>query len=275
MAPLVDFQPFLFYAPVSLRLLISGLVVFTALAGCDSAEEPVPTLGLPDEAHYAWSMESRLVESDSLLYHENVEAVVRAVDRDASVPGYAGLVELEIQVFTGRSRSWYESTARHLRNVAYASAGETPMVEPRPAAGVEVYGLPRIVADLVAEHRHARSAEGSDSVIVRTDPRVVYELPLEVGASWVSFTEPFGSTREVIGRETITVEAGTFDCFVVRTEVDLIPESEEFEWLDYVSEEHGLVLRTIESVQEHRGPDNLPSGQFLRTTERLELTAGG
>lgn len=256
-----------------MRLLFPVLFALVLLAGCDSADDPAPfssTALLPDDARYGWSFTSRIVESDSLLFRDTAGVQVRTVSRNASVPGYGGLVELEVASSSQESRIWYESTTERLRQVAAVVPISTPPAYPRVAEGaLDVYSLPRIVADLVARHRPARS--GSDSLIVRDDPRVVYELPLEVGAAWVSFTDPFRNTREVVGQETITVEAGTFDCFVIRTEIDI---DEQFEGLDYVSGERGLVLREMVWVQEYRGPDNLPTGAFFRTVERLELIAG-
>jgi hypothetical protein len=256
-----------------MRLLPTALLALAALAlaGCDSADDPDFAQLLPEDARYTWSLTSRIVESDSLLFSNGGEVTVRAVSRDASVPGYRGLTELETATSTSESRVWYELTAERLRQVAAVVPVSTPPATPRMAeAAADVYGLPRIVADLIASRRLARS--GSDSLVVRDDPRVVYELPLEVGSSWVSFTEPFGSTREVVGREAVTVAAGTFDCFVIRTEIDV--DYEAFEWLDYVSPAHGLVLRTMTGVQEFRGPDNPPGGELFRVDERLELIAG-
>lgn len=256
-----------------MRLLLPVFALLVLLTGCDAADDPIPTALLPDDARYAWSMESHLVEGDSLLFGANEDVRIRTASRNASVPGYRGLIEIEASVGVGSSRSWYESTEERLRDIAYASPGETPVVEPRGVIVLEdVFGLPYTVAQLVAQHRAARGASEDDSITVRADPRVVYELPLTVGEAWVSFTDPFESTREVVGREMVTVEAGTFDCFVIRTEIGIATGA--FEWLDYVSAERGLVLRTTESVQEYRGPDNQPNGQLLRTIERLEMTSG-
>ncbi len=254
-----------------LFLLLALLVL---VPGCDSSDDPVATALLPDDARYAWSLESGLVEGDSLVLSTSEEVRVRTASRNASVPGYRGLTELESSVGVGSSRSWYEPREERLREVAYASPGSTPVVEPRGViVATDVYGLPYTVAQLVERHRAERGGSEDDSLIVRTDPRVVYELPLEVGRSWVSFTDPFGSTRAVVGRETVTVEAGTFDCFVIRTEIDVVSDAEQFEWLDYVAPGRGLVLRTTETVQEYRGADNQTLG-LLRTVERLEMTSG-
>jgi hypothetical protein len=262
-----------------MRLLFPLLLALVVLAGCDSAEDPVSTTLLPDHARYAWSLMSVDVDADSLVFGEGAEVGVRTVSRNASVPGYGGLTELETRRGESRSWTWYEPAATRLREVAYRGAGMTPAAEPRSAPGVrlegaDVFGLPQLVAELAEAYRAARGGS-ADSLIVRDDPRVVFELPLEIGASWVSFTDPFRSTREVVGREVVAVEAGTFECFVIRTEVDLRrEEGESFEWFDYVSEEHGLVLRTLDVVSEYRGPDNQPTGAFTRSVERLELTAG-
>lgn len=261
-----------------MRLLLPVLFFAVVLTGCDSGGDPAPGSSealLPSDALYAWSYESRIVESDSLLFGEAGEVRVRTVSRNASVPGYDGLFELEVASSSQESRIWYELTNERLRQVAAVVPISTPPAYPRVAEGaLDVYSFPRTVSDLIVRHSPLRSRASDDSLIVRDDPRVVYELPLEVGAAWVSFTDPFRNTREVVGLETVEVEAGTFECFVIRTEIDVVAENEQFEGLDYVSEEHGLVLRTFEWIQEYRGPDNQPNGEFFRTVERLELIVG-
>lgn len=253
-----------------------SLALLAALVGCDAADDPAVTSLLPDDARYTWSVEQRAVETDSLMYGVEDEVRVRVLSRNASVPGYRGLTEVEATTTSspadsGGSRTWYDHSAGQLREVAYINAGATVLAEPRGVVRAHnPYAQPYLVTERLGEAR-AGSDSLVDSLIVRENPRVVYELPLEVGQSWVSFTDPFESRREVVGRETVTVAAGTFDCFVIRTEIG-VGFVEEFEWLDYVSEEHGLVLRTIEIVEEYRGPDNQPLGLF-RSVERLERTA--
>jgi hypothetical protein len=259
-----------------MRLLLPAFLVLFLLAGCDSAEEGIDIPFLPQDARYAYSVDNRIIETDSVLFSLDETARVRTISRNATVPGYEGLIELETDFSNlGTQRTWYERTPEQLREVGYSLSGIGGAVQPRGVAVVsDVFAWPRIVTELGGRHRPVgRTGGEEDSVIVREEPRVVYEFPLEVGASWVSFSSLFLSTREVVGRETITVTAGTFDCFVIRTEVDV--DFEEFEWLDYVSEEHGLVLRTMEFVGEYfpePGPD---PGIPVRSVERLELTSGG
>ncbi len=263
-----------------MRLLLLALVL-VLLAGCDSADDPVSSSLLPDDAQYAWSLEQRTVETDSLTLRLSDEADVRVVARDAAVPGYRSLTEIETSMRSApdsvKSRMWYDVADEQLREVAYRNAGAAVSAQPRGGtsfAAPSLFAQPYTVTELLRRRGGARAASTSlDSLIVREDPRVVYRLPLAVGQEWVSFTDPFGSTREVVGRETITVAAGTFDCFVVRTEIDIVAARAQFEWLDFVSPEHGLVLRTIDTVQEYRGPDN-QGGLLIRFVERLERTGG-
>ena len=254
-----------------MRPLLPALFLCVLLAGCDSSDDPVAPSFLPDDARYTRSLDTRIVETDSLVHSLSEAVRVRTVSRSVSVPGYEGLTEIQSTASLGSSRSWYEVTEERLVDIAYASPGLSPFAQPRGVVAVaDVFGLPYVVADLAAQHRAARGTSEDDSITVRTDPRVVYELPLTVGESWVSFTDPFESTREVVGRETVTVEAGTFDCFVIRTEIDIATES--FEWLDYVAPGYGLVLRTTEVVQEYRGPDSR-QGLLARTVERVEMVS--
>jgi len=270
-----SFAPFLSPVVRPVRLLLPALLALVVLAGCDSGEDPPPASAalLPDSAHYVWSIESSLVENDSLLFSDATEVTVRAVSRNASVPGYDGLIELEAQTATGRSQTWYQLTSERLREVAYSASFQTPQAGPRLAAGTaDLFGLPRVVAEWVQQHASARGVS-VDSLIFLDDPRVVYELPLGVGTSWVSFTNPFRSTRAVVGREAVGVEAGMFDCFVIRTEIEVSrDENQEFEWFDYVSAERGLVLRTVDATILYGTPEGDLEG-YTRLRERLELIA--
>lgn len=262
-----------------MRTALLCLVLAGLFFSCDAADEPAPSGAaglLPDLATYDWSLVRNSVGADSVTYTDTGTVRLRVADRDTSVPGYDGLTLLEVVMDAtssgGRSWAWYEPGDILLRDIAFASVTGGPVVAPRggwaPVSAVDVYGLPHVVAEQM--QAAARSAV-DDSVIVRTDPRVVYKLPLEVGAAWVSFTDPFESTREVVGRETVTVAAGTFDCFVIQTGVGAVFDTETFEWLDYVAPEYGLVLRTVEFVGERRDGDGTLL-ETVRTLERLERT---
>lgn len=255
-------------------VLFAGIV----LLGCDANDPagPGPSL-LPADARYLWSVEERPVETDSTVFRLEESVRVRTVEQGAALDGYEDLFVIETTAASGgTSRSWYEETELRLREVAYADAGATPPAQPRGTRrSGDVFVEPFLVAELLRNRDFdARRGGDEDSVTVRSDPRVVYELPLEVGRAWVSFTEPFYSTRKVVGRETVTVEAGTFESFVIETEIDFVEPEAEFLWRDYVVPGQGLVLRTMESVgRRHPEGGDDPSPPF-RLVERLELVAG-
>jgi hypothetical protein len=82
------------------------------------------------------------------------------------------------------------------------------------------------------------------------DPAIfVLKYPLEAGASWIYRQEghPWRMDREVIGDTTITVPAGTFDCFQVRLSYEHAKTI--FIENDFIAKE-GLILRKIDTQSE-------------------------
>lgn len=248
-------------------------VFFTALillvTGCElvpaASDEGVERVDLTEGRRYVY--EHDLVVQDS--GGEVIEAsagryAVRVAATGEAVGGMDGLTRLDATSgeVEGRTSAWYRDDGRRLVEVAYRGAGRTPVVMPkRQRTDRAPWQLPRLVERLLDESPLA------DTTIVRSDPRIVYRYPLVEGLEWMSFTDPFSSEREVVGIETVEVEAGTFRCAKIRTSISL---DEDLVWYDYVAAE-GLVLRTVESSGERRDASNTPLGTFT-ADERLELT---
>ncbi len=253
------------------------LAALLLLAGCDlpgSDDGRRSAVGLEAGAvfNYAWNF----TEIDSAGGAQVIAQdlfIVLVAETDAKVGALRDLLRIEAfsaATDTASSDIWYRETPDELAEVAYGAANVTPLVTPKRDAAVAPaapFAQPKTLARLLERHRLGGGPASADSSIIRAEPRIVYRFPLKAGARWTAFRTPFLQTREVVGEETVTVQAGTFRCARVRTRLpDLAPE---LEWTDYVAEQ-GLILRTIEMTSERRDSQNNPIGTLV-TRERLEL----
>lgn len=193
------------------------------LSGCDSgnSDEPEPEpqdlrLDVGTTFMYRWtqigldSLGKEVATIDTETY------TVRVAAEDETVESFSGLLRLEATSTNGEegpTTSWYQLTDNALRDVAYIGAGLVPDVMPKRAQQPSAASvLPAALPEALVSNLQLNSTE----IIVRSVPRVVYALPLDVGKSWVSVNESFLQVdREVIGQESVDVEAGTFDATVI------------------------------------------------------------
>jgi hypothetical protein len=223
---------------------------------------------------YAWSIGFRDSAGNVVEMLEDTFEV-RVAGIGETVGSMTGLVRLEakpVQDDTLVTSVWYAQSTADLREVAYSGAGRVPVIQPKlhkwsiANVGVlrhtEFYTEPYLVRS-----RFCISQMGVDSVLIRDDPRIVYQYPLVVGAQWRSFTTPFIQTREVVGVEQDTVPAGMFVCLRIRT---TIPEfGTDLIWDDLVSTE-GLIQRTLETTMLTSNSD-MSVVDTVTYVERLEL----
>jgi hypothetical protein len=78
------------------------------------------------------------------------------------------------------------------------------------------------------------------------DPSICFEYPLELGKQWtVRYSgNPWKVEKEIIGQTTITVPAGSFDCWEIRWTHPESSWNDDLDFRDFVSEE-GLIKRHI------------------------------
>jgi len=224
---------------------------------------------------YAWSYEVK----DSLgnvTFTGTDTIVTRVAAFDETIGTETGLLRLEaysIWRFFGIEKVWYRSTSEKLLEVAYSNASAAPVVLPKKATAESInrktaisnfFFMPRTVL-LVLQSQHV-----DDSVLIRTDQRLVYRYPFIVGSSWTSFQHPFLQTREVVGFKEIVLQGGVFWCAQIQTRLpSLAPETE---WFDFISNE-GLIVRTIRHpklpISSVEDPERILG--WVKITERLNL----
>jgi hypothetical protein len=196
------------------------------------------------ERTYEWTL--RRFERGGVAGSDTTETFrVRVASTDDAVAGLVGLIRLEawseLKPSSGKTYGWYRQSPDSLEEVAYAWVGRVPVILPKGGApllggggGLSPFFLPRSIADI--------DRFVADSVIVRTNPRLVLRYPAQKGRWWIAFVDPFLQTREVVGVEEIATPAGQFLCLKILTR---LPEvAPMLEWYDYVNR-YGLVAREI------------------------------
>lgn len=202
---------------------IALVCLLSILAGCDSndpnEETPAslaPSLDAGTELTYRWTQVGLDTLAQEVATIDTQTYTVAIAAESETIGSFSNLLRLVARSTDGEegpTTSWYQLTDQALRDVAYVGAGLVPDVMPKrseapPSVSVLPNALPHGVLSVVPA--------ASDSIIVRSVPRIVYTRPLETGTSWVSVNESFLQVnREVVGQETIEVEAGTFDTAVI------------------------------------------------------------
>jgi hypothetical protein len=264
-----------------LHICVGALCLF--LASCDKSGPGDPGSGgviqsvrfdLGTRSIYAWSVS----QMDSAGIYRPVQQdtfQVRVVGMGETLGTFTNLTRLELSEIhgsTGLAYCWFQIGKEQLVEIASSGAGRVPVISPRLSsmqyaggalAGESGSKIPWILSPFAL----TRNKSG-DSVIVRGDPRIVYQYPLKAGQLWVSFSDPFQSARSVIGVEDLAVTGGTFRCAKVKTTVSMFDSS--FVWYDYVAAD-GLIMRVIQLTAPVTTTDDPSSSILIRSQEKLEL----
>jgi hypothetical protein len=237
-------------------LLVGGL-----LTGCDSTSPPPPQQ-FPDllQRGETWTYDVRFTEQP--VNSSDVDTVFSArVRMEVARTGVrlgeqAGLVELAVfppSNSDSADRTWYQQSPDSLVEVAYTTppqvGGTLPLGRPKAASfSRRAQGLTRLPM-LVRRHLSAARRSASRDTVIRADSRIVLQTPLESGATWTSFRDPFLSVRTVTGDSTLSTPAGRFDAVEIQTSLpDLAPS---LHWADYVAPA-GLAKRVVTDTVERR-----------------------
>lgn len=223
---------------------------------------------------YAWS--SVLRDTLGNVIVETRDTVVLTVASvEETLDTLEHLIRIVVTSSSGTSEVYYRNTETALTEVAYVVGG-TPLVQPsiRTIGGESknvISSLALAVPMSVQRFMGDRLLTRTDSVIVRDDPRIVYQYPLSSGTSWVSFSSPFIETREVIGNEYVTVPAGGKSCIKIRTDLSW---GGNVEWFDYVDAQ-GLVKRTVQLDVIFTTQESPETGEAAVSFEQAELLWAG
>ena len=218
---------------------------------------------------YGWS--AQMVDSLGRVLDSDSDTLsVRVAGTGESVGQYSNLICLEASSSHGEhgtTRSWYLQSTDSLTEIAYAGAGAVPLSLPKTSTASTSFRL----SLPVSLQRILAGRAASDSVYLRDEVRIVHRYPFTIGTRWASFHQPFYSEREVVGYESVTVKAGTFSCYKIKTTIDLGGAPFAMEWYDFVAQQ-GIVLRTLDFPMLLLTTEDHPDGTgWVSSTERLEL----
>ena len=257
-------------------------VIFAFFAtGCDSNSEEMD-MDLPIEdgkiraislepgskRTYNWSLTITARDFEGNVLNEVIETdviVSEVIANPRSIEGISNPIEIRYyreaspDTFT---TNWFTQNDNDLREVAFENPGILPRATLKQGNGV-INVHPLHLAMLAGPTQYATV---SADPTLRDDPRIVFPYPMDDGDTWVSFSDPFLQTREVVSRDTVRVPAGTFEAFNVRTESDVAAFDG---WNDIVSQE-GLIERISSSETPLRDANGAPVGTQI-TEERLTL----
>lgn len=261
-------------------IVLSLVLLFNSLS-CDQGtvideQFPIQSIEwkLGNNFVYSWSV----VEVDSAgreqpLISDTVK--VQVVEIGETIGAYTGLVKFEgfsLNRNRGSAFVWYQIRNNEFVEVAYRTVGAVPIVFPKRGnsnnvdvgqfSGSFPFTLPNIV-----QQRLKVKEITADSVLMRDEPRIVYQYPLNTGKFWVSFNRPFLQTREVVGAENVQTSLGILRCTKIQTRIPT--SAPTIEWFDRIDNK-GLVLRTLSAALPVSGPDLIVT-DTIRMREKLEL----
>lgn len=238
------------------------LVLGGLLTACDSTT-PAPPDQFPNllQRGERWTYDVRFTERpvDSATVDTvfTTRARMQVDDTGVNLGGRSGLVEVTLFPLSqpdSMDRVWYQQSPDSLVEVAYTSpprvGGTLPLS--REQSSIQTHRVPQGLTRrplLVRRHHSANRLAAARDTVTRRDSRVVLQTPLDPGATWTSFRDPFLSIRRVDADTTLTTPAGRFETTKIATTLpDLAPE---LRWTDYVGTA-GLVRRVVTDTVERR-----------------------
>ncbi len=261
-------------------LLLWSVLVAAGCGPTDPVDPVLENVRLPlgGVFVYAWTLQQGDSAALELVAQDTIVVAVAAAGE--TIGALTGLTRLD--AYSSRSPAeltsvWYQSTPARLAEVAYRGAGRIPVVHPKLSLLAPTRRLlrPRTSPAFVPLLLQLRSAgaTASDSIQLRSDPRIVYEFPLQQGKEWTSFRNPFLETRTVEAFTDLDV-GGMKLAAVVRT---FIPSfAPDLQWRDYVTRD-GLVKRVLDDwyfVTSSENPE-INKVDTTRFVEQLELLQYG
>lgn len=263
--------------PRQLMIYLICLGIF--VAGCDSNSDdmdmdpPVEdgkirsiALEPGSKRTYNWSLTITARDFEGNILNELVESDVLVAEVMQNARPLEGISDpIEVRYYRSASPdtfsvNWYVQDDAGLTEVAF----ENPGILPRTTLKRGDQGPQGLRLAMLA-------GPGSNDVlsidpVLREDPRIVFPYPMDVGDTWVSFSEPFLQTREVVLRDTVQVADDIFEVLHVTTESDV---SGFDGWTDLISST-GLIERVSSTETPLRDALGTPVGTQT-TEERLSL----
>lgn len=232
--------------------------------------------------------DSVFIPKDTILPYDSFNNFI-SVDRQDSIT-------LQIKTFVLRdslagsgatnyavAENWYKNNADGLYKYAYDSAA--PHASPKAAVGVlykfmgRMFSSPREICNIARDGFPAYSSKGlakGMGIGIFPTPRLIYRYPYQAGAIWDVYNnigERVRIAKQYLNKESITIPAGTFECYKVQGLWDWNYDGiwdtdlEEYEW---ISPTHGLVKRHLE-VRDVVDISNMDSIGVIKAIARIDI----
>jgi hypothetical protein len=261
---------------------VLSLILFASLlaAGCSQHADRLPPGDLlVAEGLYSVSLSGHYEETGHVFAGPDHTVRARVASQDDALGGHQNLTRLEAEWIGAEYGQvmWYDVTRDAVREVAYEFRAGGQHVLPRPVAS-----LPSFSEAFEAAWRELSWSEpavarrGGDwqegKSVLRDEPRIVYGLPLYVGRSWVDFEQPFRRESRVTGIERVTVPAGTFEAYVIDSEIEVGGHhpGEYLRIRRHLVPGRGIVKHVVSGRSQAIEHDGEPAGWF-QVEQRVEL----
>lgn len=244
-------------------LTVAALFLAILMGGCDLFNQSEKGHGEIERVNFepgtVYTYSRMFMMTDS-TFTDTLEIVASdtvqvSVHREYEIEGLINTLRFEtIDIHTGSlSETWYLHSEDKFIELAHRNAGLNPPVQPKIAGyeGVNIESIgpvPSLISQLTAA-KQAVGNELTDKLIFREDPRIVYQYPMHEGKSWISFIDPFKTTRTVLEIDAMVFSGR--DQFLARIRNDIQLYGDFFGGLNIEERigEDGMHSRVIKSVQ--------------------------
>lgn len=245
------------------------LITLVAIAGCDILSGKTETkafieykAGQNSQYEYTFSIQYPDSADFTLESARFVNTIVKKTDDVITVDEntLSNLVKIQVTVEEGsphipQRNTWYRYDDGFFTEYAYTQSlgGITvPKISSNDQNEYQAFiqsQLKKFSPERMITGNFSTEYSDANSILLRTDPRLVHPRQFEIGKEWTTFSDPWLSKSKITERKVITDNEGSIDSYVIETGNFL--ESSELtyhSWFD----SHGLVKRVVIMEQTFR-----------------------
>ena len=251
-------------------LLVSiGFLLFLSCSD-DSSVDPEELFKYPLEIGNKWTYSTEVysfnfrfedpnVDTSSFAFRLNGVQTAEIIRKETlldSIEAHVFSTTLVENGITGQSQHYINNKEDGLYHYAYMNIGATRIIVPKKTNVGKIRFNGRTYSSINEIREDVKSSfsklanNNSDSLIIESSPlqRIKYPLSEQV-SEWIyrNSGEPFIIAKKYIGRETITIPSGEYNCYKLQWLYDFNNDNvwdDHIQFFDYISEK-GLIKRSI------------------------------
>lgn len=212
----------------SLKLFLSVLLLFT-IQSCKDSSNPaisisknfIYPLKIANQWKYNISMSYSNFRPDSIKatfsgfsYEANV-----FVAQDTVINSHKVMLMKEVSSEYSTAYSYYANEESGLIEYAYSNTASSVLPKINSATRLIYHGKSYgSVEEIINQQKEIikLSKTSYDSVIYFNEPRTIYKYPLNIGQEWLFNPSVIIINKEVVGKENVQTDAGTYECFKIK-----------------------------------------------------------